>query len=231
MRNGAPLGAAIAACGLKQSRVVTVEVVARLAEPFDTCPGNFDGASDRIRLVDPDVMIEDTVYDLFPQEVVLRLLLAHALAYQASGGRIGIPGQEYIAATTEFRLMAPVRRDFLTEAAPVSGAPQDGMIDIRIYAMAPRKFAVDAWRLFRLPGNGCELIRRIIDAEGRLLEVGVAGSATLPDAKHRAPPAQSAWHEWVRMCREDAKRRKFAKPAKWAGRNPEHISLWREEIR
>jgi len=168
-----PLREAITACGLKQNRVVTVEVVARLTEPFGTCLGHFDGASDRIRLVDPaaypDVMIAGTVYDLFPQEVVVRLLLAHemahALAYQASGGRVGILDQEYIAAAMELELMAPDWRDLLIEAAPVSGPPQGGMIDIGIYAMAPRKFAVDAWRLFRLPGNGCELIRRIIDGE------------------------------------------------------------------
>lgn len=169
-----PLRDAMADCGLKQSRVLIVEVVTRLTRPFDTCLAHFDCKSDSIRIVDPatyrDILIEDTVYSLLPEDVLLRSLLthemAHALAFQASGNReLDIVDQEYIAAAMELELMNPDWRNVLIEAAPVSLPPKEGLIDIWIYGMAPRKFAVNAWRHFRLPENGCGLILRIVEAK------------------------------------------------------------------
>lgn len=169
-----PLRDAMTDCGLTQSRVLTVEVVAGLTKPFDTCLAHFDCRSDRIRIVDPasypDLLIKDTVYSRLPEDVLLRALLthemAHALTFQASGDReMDIVDLEYIAAAMELELMEPKWRDVLIEAAPVSLPPKEGLIDVWIYGMAPRKFAVNAWRHFSLPTNGCGLIRLMVEGE------------------------------------------------------------------
>lgn len=131
-------------------------------------------AKSRIRIVDPasypDVMVPDAIYLLFPKDVLLRSLLthemAHALAFQTSGGReIAVVDHEYTAAAMGLELMAPEWRDVLIEAAPVSLPSNEVLFHIRIYATAPRNFAVNAWRHFSLPQNGCGLIQRIVEGD------------------------------------------------------------------
>lgn len=174
-----PLRDAMVDCGLTQLRALKIVVIARLIGPFDTSLAEFDRGTDVIRIVDPllypGLLVEDGGYFLLPTDVLLRSLLtheiAHALAFQVSGDReLDAVDQEYIAAAMELELMKTEWRDFLIKAAPVTLPPKDEMINFWIYAMAPRKFAVNAWRHFRLPENGCALIRRIIGGEASFSE-------------------------------------------------------------
>lgn len=164
----------LASCGLIQSRELVIEVVQELSHNIGNCLAWYDCDEDIIRLVDPDrfseVIESDSAYAVLRTDVLLRNALvhelAHALAIQTAPDReIALVDQEYIAAAIELELMEPEWRDALLIAAPVSLPPKEGLIDIWIYALEPRKFATNAWQHFSLPENGCNLVRRIVRGE------------------------------------------------------------------
>ncbi len=164
----------MAACGLQQTRPLTVDVVATIAHPIGECLSYFDCASDTIRVTDPGAFAEtltaDDPYARLPPPILLRALLthelAHALVQQGAGGyQVDIAAQEYVAAALELEFLPPAWRQVLLAASPVSLPAKPGLIDIWIYGLAPRKFATNAWQHFRQDGNGCGLILRIVDGE------------------------------------------------------------------
>ena len=94
------------ACGLVQTRPVSVEVVGDLAHPIDQCLSHFDCDFNVIRITDPRYfgqnLAPDDAYAQLPNDVLLAALLthelAHALVVQSAGGRdVAIVDQEYIA--------------------------------------------------------------------------------------------------------------------------------------
>jgi hypothetical protein len=158
-------------CGLKQSRVLTIEIANEVSHPLANCLAYFDCEYDLIRVTDPlnwDALLgEDQAYASLPANVTLKALLTHemthALVAQTSGDReVPMVDQEYIAASMELEFMEEAWRDVLLAAAPVTLPPKDGLIDLWIYAFSPRKFAVNAWQHFNLPGNGCALVQQIV---------------------------------------------------------------------
>ena len=158
-------------CGLKQSRVLTVEITDELSHPLANCLAYFDCEYDVIRIADPStwdaLMEEDEAYASLPAEVTFKALLTHeithALVTQTAGDReVPVVDQEYIAASMELELMEAEWRDVLLAEVLVELPPKDGLIDIWIYAFAPRKFAVNAWQHFSLPENGCSLVQQIV---------------------------------------------------------------------
>lgn len=162
------------ACGLTQSRPLSVEIVEGLSHPLGTCLAWYDCDLDLIRLTDPAsygaVLEASHPYAALPAPVLFRAVLTHemthALLTQGAGGRAIAPvDQEYVAAAMELDLMEPEWREVLLEAAPVELPPRAGLIDIWIYRLEPRKFATNAWQHFSLPQNGCGLVRRIAAGE------------------------------------------------------------------
>lgn len=164
----------MAQCQLTQTRPLLIEVVADISHPLGNCLAYFDCDYDLIRLTDPanysDQLDDTTVYGAVPPEVTLQALLTHELAHalltQTAEPRIvEMVDHEYVAAAMELDLLAPEWREVFAEAAPVSLPPKIGLIDLFIYGMAPRKFAVNAWQYFSQPENGCDLIGRIARGE------------------------------------------------------------------
>ncbi len=162
------------ACGLQQTRPVSVEVVPGISHPIGECLSYFDCEFDAIRVTDPKFFAKylsaGAPYALLPPAVLLRALLthelAHALTEQSAGyRRIDIVDQEYIAAALELEFLAKEWRQVLLEASPVSLPPKLGLIDKWIYGLAPRKFATNAWQHFRQDGNGCNLVMRIVEGQ------------------------------------------------------------------
>lgn len=161
-------------CGLRQSRVLTIEIADEVSHPLASCLAYFDCEFDLVRVTNPlnwDVLLEeDQACASLPASVTLKALLTHeithALVAQTAGDReVAMVDQEYIAASMELEFMEAKWRDVLLAAAPVTLPPKDGLIDLWIYAFSPRKFGVNAWQHFSLPENGCSLIQRIVDGD------------------------------------------------------------------
>ena len=120
---------ALLACGLEQSRPITVEVMSGISHPIGECLSYYECDFDTIRVTAPDALADalstGDAYSVLPPEVLLTSLLthelAHALVAQSAGDRrINIVDQEYIAAALELENMDPGWRDALIRAAPVS---------------------------------------------------------------------------------------------------------------
>ena len=170
-RTASELRTSLARCGLVQRSPLTIEVVESLSHPIGSCLAYFDCEYDLIRLTAPSaysrILDPEEPYAHLPAGVLARALLTHELAHAfvtqaAQGQQIDIVDQEYIAAAMELEFMSPSYRQVLLEGAPVSLPPSEGLIDIWIYGLSPRKFAVNAWYHFSEIGNGCQLVRQII---------------------------------------------------------------------
>lgn len=160
----------LASCHLPQQRPITVEVVEEVAHPVATCLAAFDCAHDRVRIVVrdsyADLVEPGDPYALIPPDVLVRTLMfheiAHALVEQNAAGReVPAVDHEFIAAAMELEHMDPVWRQTLLDHARLD-RPSEGRIDIWIYRLEPRRFAVNAWLHFRLPENGCLLVARLV---------------------------------------------------------------------
>lgn len=157
---------------------MAIEVVEGTSHPLGDCLAVYDCAEDRIRITDPaswtGLLGEGEPYRELPPEVLLGALLTHEMAHALAArifGDLAFVDQEYIAAAMELELMEPESRRILTEAAPVR-TPGPGLVSAGIYALAPRKFATNAWLHFSLPGNGCGLIRAMLAGEASFAGTG-----------------------------------------------------------
>lgn len=169
----AGLRVALDDCGLAQDRPLTIEVVTQVLHPVGSCFAAYDCHFEAIRVLDPALyptaIPPGEPYARLPAPVVLRALLAHELAHafatQTAARALAPVDQEYIAAAMELETMEPGWRRVYLDALGPEVPPSAGLIDIWIYALAPRAFAANAWRHFALPGNGCDLIGRIVAGE------------------------------------------------------------------
>lgn len=161
-------------CGLAQHRPLSIEVEDRPAHPMGGLLAYFDSRYDLIGLTDPAIyatlFAPDHPYARLPAHVTVRALLthemAHALAAQSAGARqLNVVDQEYIAAAMQLEQMAPAWRKVFEAATRADFPPEEKLIRIGIYGFAPRKFELNAWRHFRMPGHGCALIRRLVAGE------------------------------------------------------------------
>lgn len=161
-------------CGLKQSRALTIEITGDVSHPLGNCLAYFDCEYDLVHISDPSnwdmLKDQDKAYASLPKDVTLRALLTHELTHalltQVAGEKeVSIVDHEYVAAAMELELMEETWRDVLLDMAAVELPPKEGLIDIWIYGFAPRKFAVNAWQHFRLPENGCSLVKKIAEGD------------------------------------------------------------------
>ena len=167
------LRAALAACGLAQDRPLTIALVAQVLHPVGACYAAYDCHFEAIKVLDPALYLAaippEEPYARLPAPVVLRALLAHemahALATQTAPRALAPVDQEYIAAAMELETMDPRWRRVYLDAVGPQVPPSAELVDIWIYALAPRAFAANAWRHFGEPGNGCDLIGRIVAGE------------------------------------------------------------------
>jgi hypothetical protein len=160
-------------CGLSQTRPVTLRIVDTVSHPVADCLAAYDCDFDRIRITAPEryaeLLAPDTAYASLPPEVLLRSLLAHELSHalldqSAQGRPVDLVDHEYVAAAMELDLMPPAWRGVILDAARLE-MPREGLINIWIYRLEPRRFSANAWLHFSAEGNGCDLVRRIVDGE------------------------------------------------------------------
>ena len=158
-------------CGLTQSRALTIEIVEGISHPLGDCVAYFDCWRDVVRIAAPSswdaFFAGDHSYASLPTKVTLRALLTHeithALVSQTAQDRsVPMVDQEYIAASMELEFMDQAWRRVLLAGTDVTAPASEGLIDLWVYGFAPRKFGVNAWQHFSLPGNGCSLVERIV---------------------------------------------------------------------
>lgn len=172
-RDASHLSATLAACGLVQSRPLLIQIVQDIEHPVAECLAAYDCDFGRIRILDPahfaTAIPETSPYAALPPDVLIRSLLAHELSHAlldqgALNHEIALVDHEYVAAAMELDQMPDEWREVMLAESMLSEA-RDGLVNIWIYRLEPRRFAANAWLHFQSPGHGCTLVRDI--AEGR----------------------------------------------------------------
>lgn len=175
------IGAAVKAwayCGVSQAEAISVRVVELPLHPqYGECLGYYDSRTRCLEVAEPtsyaDLINEkDARWKLEP-ETVFRGIVAHEFAHSVvareSGEHAIQPADhEFIAAVFEMEAYGATAREQLLESDPVKPQGSRDLINIGIYAMAPRVFANNAWQLFQSQPDGCGLIRAILRGETSL---------------------------------------------------------------
>lgn len=167
--------ALLGSCGLTQNYPINIEVVERAIYPsFGDCMAVFDKRNGCLQVTEPArlplLLSSDDARSLLPPEVLFAGLitheLAHALVEQSAGQvRIGPAEQEFIANALEMESLNSEWRDILLAADPVNPSGSLELVNLGIYALAPRLFANNAWQLFHQEGNGCSLVQKLVRGE------------------------------------------------------------------
>lgn len=162
----------LGSCELTQRSPIRISIVESAIHPsFGECMAIFDPDSSCIQITNPnrysELLSEDDARFHLPPDVIFAAVIvhemAHALVYQSAGElTVGTAEQEFIAHAFEMESIDPEWRDTLLEADPVNPSGSVDLVHPAIYALAPRAFANNAWRVFRREGNGCALVQKII---------------------------------------------------------------------
>ncbi len=175
------IGAAVnawASCDVSTSEAITVRVVPSARHPqYGECLGYYDSRNQCLEVADPasyaDLINEEDARRELAAETVFRGIVAHefahALVASESGEHAIRPADhEFIAAVFEMESYGETARARLLAADPVKPQGSRGLVNLGIYAMAPRVFANNAWQLFQSEQDGCALIRAILRGEASL---------------------------------------------------------------
>jgi hypothetical protein len=160
----------IGKCGLIQMAPVEIKTVDALVEPIGHCLASFDCALGMVRIIEPELLIENLPpndpYANIPADLVFRSLLthelAHAFVYQQSGDRkISPVDHEYIANALGLAALPELYRQTFLDSIGIEPPVSSGSIDIFIYALDPRRFAAVSYLYYE--GEGCQTILGILD--------------------------------------------------------------------
>ncbi|WP_068114637.1 DUF6639 family protein [Tropicimonas marinistellae] len=160
---------AVTICGISQDAAILVKPVDHVELPIGPGLAAFDCRVNSISILWPDIMQSrigpDDPYSRLSKEALFRSVLthemAHALLHQTGKGcPIPLVDHEYVANALELAALTPEDRTALVEASNIDWSPSADVISAGIYFIAPRKFAVAAWRYHDL--QGCDPIRGIV---------------------------------------------------------------------
>lgn len=164
--------ALMATCGLTQQSPVQISVVQTARHPgFGTCLATYDKTTGCLEITEPEGILSllegKDARAALPPDVLFRAIMAHELSHalvaqSTVGVKIGPAEHEFIANVFEMMTLDPEGRELLLEAHPVDPPGALSVVHPTIYALSPRAFANNAWRVFEAKGNGCDLIQRII---------------------------------------------------------------------
>jgi hypothetical protein len=162
----------MATCGLVQQAPLKISVVRTARHPgFGTCLATYDKTSGCLEITELEGILPllegKDARAALPPDVLFRAITAHELAHafvaqSTAGVQIGPAEHEFIANVFEMMSFDPEWRELLLDAHPVDPPGALSVVHPTIYALSPRAFANNAWRVFQAKGNGCDLIQRII---------------------------------------------------------------------
>jgi len=157
----------LAACGLSQSRPVTVEVVREIEGAADHCAGLYQCGTDRIALVTPDrvttVMPEGSVFAGLDPEVYYDSLVvhefSHALMDQADCERPRCTAdREYVAYAFQIDSLPEEGRETIRAWRDMpEEIPRERLNDF-LALMKPDIFAATAWAHFDALDDPCGFV-------------------------------------------------------------------------
>ena len=160
----------LAACGLDPHHPVRIAVSDSAAIPG--LMAHYGIRSDQIVVRSPGrlttVLGADSLYRLLPVRDLFDSILAHELTHAffvetPCGQSTCIAAHEYIASAMQLDALPPASRDLLLNAhAPGRPPVLEDFTDAALKG-DPETFAIDAWRHFRQPGNGCAFLRALVD--------------------------------------------------------------------
>lgn len=92
--------------------------------------------------------------------------IAHAMAWcNASGERLSVRAQEYVAYVAMFATMERESREAILAEAPDLSFETAGQISENFYYLAPHKFGIAAYRHYLRPENGPRFLHAVLRAE------------------------------------------------------------------
>ncbi len=164
----------LASCNLQQTDPFSIEVTPVLPSEFGECFGVFHCNDDLVQVLAPDALSEaihrSGNFTNLPLDVLFDSLvtheISHVLAFQSSSGVPRTSAEaEYIAYAMQMESLPEKDRNAFLQAHPVTQPVSlMGLNDV-ILSFSPEVFAVRAWTHFRIEGNGCEFIRKILKRE------------------------------------------------------------------
>lgn len=169
---------ALGRCGLTMMQPLLVTVLAAPEHPVHgVCLGYYDSHSRCISVAEPArytalLPAGDARRNLPPDRLFRGLVaheVAHAVIAQLPGGtKVAPEHHEFIAAVFEMEVYGPESRAALLAADPVRAEGSRDMVNMGIYALAPRVFGNNAWALYQAEPDGCALVRGIVSGERAL---------------------------------------------------------------
>jgi hypothetical protein len=170
-RGGADAIAFFEANGVPAPDRVDVEIGTPLPEPIrERAAGCYEPATKRVLLVDYDRLLRFGTWFGQPVEpATFHALATHEIAHAIAGCRFAIPApshraHEFVAYAALLERMDPGLRERILAEHPDDGAGDARLTDL-LHALAPTRFAVDAWLFWRRPQNGPAFLRQVLQGE------------------------------------------------------------------
>jgi hypothetical protein len=167
-QGGADAIAFFAENGLPAPERIDVEIGAPLPEAIaQRAVGCYDPSLRRVLLVDAAHLQRlETWFDVPVVAATYRALAIHEIAHAIAACHFTIPNpshraHEFIAYTATFERMDPDLRSRILARYPDDGTEEAWLSEL-LHAMAPTRFGVNAWRLWRRPENGPRLVQRVL---------------------------------------------------------------------
>jgi hypothetical protein len=167
-RAGADAIAFFASNGLSPPERVDVEIGTPLPQALrDGAAGCYDRSRHRVLLVDSARLLEFRSW--YGQPIVpdtWHAVATHEIAHAIAACHFAIPGpsyraHEFVAHAAALERMDPDLRDRILAAHPDDGAGEARLSGLA-HDLDPTRFAVDAWRFWRLPENGPAFLHRVL---------------------------------------------------------------------
>jgi hypothetical protein len=166
--------ARLAACGIHQSRPLSISIVPMIEGMPENCVGAFHCSTDEIEIVLPQTLAERDVADriyrgLAPEAAftsILRHELTHAFTEHTTEDRpISDAAHEYIAFAFQISAMTDDERSTFLATNGRRPAKSLDTFNMFIYGLLPGQFASAAWLHFSAPGNRCAFVKEIIEGQ------------------------------------------------------------------
>lgn len=177
----------LAACGLEQSRLLTIRVVREITHPVAGCMAQYDCRDDSIAVTAPDalpgILMPDSLWRRIPTGALFASLVVHELAH-AFLDRTDCPATPcladhgYTAFALQIDALNAADRAAILKGSGLADPGETGRLHAFTARVNPGCFAQAAWLHFSQPGNGCAFAGEL-----------VAGTRTLwvdPDLPGRA---------------------------------------------
>lgn len=133
--------------------------------------GHYSPQEEKILLLPADdmkaAMADDNAFRMLPDDHLFASIVVHEMAHAfivptECGMRICRPAHEYISYAMQIDSLPEDSRDSLLSAFPATPDRDLSYFSMFLLEIAPERFAVEAWRHFSQPGNGCEFIESIL---------------------------------------------------------------------